>query len=705
MERILLKVIICGLVCITSGVAFSHEIGASGVHIVEQHSKTINKISSASSSWNDFGLTTIGKAARSFDVNGRQCFQGMQFSMDVKDEYAFDIDEPVILKMSIDSESSGRIFSVAYDASGGPKVLSVSVVGEGIQPVEVELPDARFIGRGDQGGDIRIFAHGRGGNVFGPYDTHITLCDVEIERTFQTPVKEIGRIALTVLDETNKTTQARIGLYDQDSRAALPSTDAIAFKKFADRRQTMLMNKYYSAWPSTNRFTMYMDGTYMSSLPVGRYRLLASKGPEFGYIDQEFEIKSGEVTEVVATFKRFANLAADGWYSGDIHIHSERRDLKDSETLLKIMAAEGLNVGHILAMGNIATTYFEQRDWADGGGVFQKKNHAVTSGQEGPRTSIRGHTIHLGHNEMVNFPDEYLQYEKVFKEVEKQGGISGYSHLFSDKHFIDTKIGMALDAPFGVVDFAEIAQLGIFATEAWFDFLNMGYRIMPAAGSDYPYIDQPGSVRSYVKIDGDFTPDKWIANLAAGKTFVTNGPFLSMSVNGAEIGGEVRMAFGDEIVVNLRARQSSHLGPLESLSLISQGETIAKVNGDGLSEELVLTHSFKAEDSLWLVARADGQQPTQYSERAALSAPVFLIVDGDERTWAQPQVSFLTQKYRRMIENLERLNSNYLESHEMEWWDTGTLWKERFDIEMKGLSGRIKEAKARLDALSAEASH
>ena len=65
---------------------------------------------------------------------------------------------------------------------------------------------------------------------------------------------------------------------------------------------------------------------------------------------------------------------------------------------------------------------------------------------------------------------------------------------------------------------------GRLGTEPWYDFLNLGYKILPDAGSDFPYMDLPGVVRNYVKIDGPFSTDAWFEGFRRGNMYVTNGP-------------------------------------------------------------------------------------------------------------------------------------------------------------------------------------
>ena len=66
------------------------------------------------------------------------------------------------------------------------------------------------------------------------------------------------------------------------------------------------------------------------------------------------------------------------------------------------------------------------------------------------------------------------------------------------------------------MNFIEVLQGGRFVSDGWYRLLNLGYRINPAAGSDWPYSDFPGVVRNYVKLDGPLNLDAWFDVVPTG---------------------------------------------------------------------------------------------------------------------------------------------------------------------------------------------
>jgi len=110
--------------------------------------------------------------------------------------------------------------------------------------------------------------------------------------------------------------------------------------------------------------------------------------------------------------------------------------------------------------------------------------------------------------------------------------LAGYAHY---GELYDAKMGLALDVPFDIIDFIEVLQAGELETTEWYDYLNLGYKLTPAAGSDYPYGDLPGNVRSYIHVEHPFSIPKCFDALKAGNTFVTTahvGAFGERSTHG-----------------------------------------------------------------------------------------------------------------------------------------------------------------------------
>jgi hypothetical protein len=668
--------------------------------VLDWHNEHIARVVSASYSWNNLGVTAVNSAGAVVAVDGKRCLRGTQFDLDVANEYGFDLDETVTLELEVYQPTGGPLL-IAYDKSDGLGHELVTLPNLPEQPahvVELSLARARLADRGDYGTDLMIAAQAAAFG-FGPPPKPVTICDVRVERSYQTPAPApYGWLDLTVAGADGKPMPARVGLYDATGRMPIPSDEAVEIKKFDDRSRTYLL-RAETAWPVENKLVFYVDGRYRARLPAGGYRLVASRGIEYRMIDERITISAGETLAKTVELVRWFDQPSRGWYSGDVHIHSPRRDASDERAMQSQAQAEDLNVANLLEMGNVATTHFPQRGWGPQGGRLVDQIYALVSGQEDPRTGHRGHTIHLDLTAPVRFPDEYLLFHKVFEAVAKQGGLSGYAHATGDG--LGTLQGLAIEGPFGLIDFLEIAQGGQVATRNWFDLLNLGLRIAPAAGTDYPYLDHPGAVRNYVHIPGGFSVDGWFDGLGAGRTFVTTGPLLDMSVNDKGMGEELRVRAGEPITIEARGWMSPDFGDLARVEILEQGTVVATKAGGQAGETALVGHRAAARGSTWFVARAEGKKSTTEVAIAAVSAPVYVVVDGDDRTWKRDVVAGIVD---RLVSSLDQLETSTLESiPENEWWEAEPVWRKVWAQQLAALGERIDAARSRLRELAKQA--
>ena len=139
--------------------------------------------------------------------------------------------------------------------------------------------------------------------------------------------------------------------------------------------------------------------------------------------------------------------------------------------------------------------------------------YALVSGQEDPRTGHRGHTIHLNLTAPVRFPDEYLLYHKVFEAVAEQGRPVGPCPR-RGRRSSGTLEGLALDGIFDLHRLRRGRGRRVVVTRNWVDLLDLGLRIAPAAGADYPYLDHPGAVSNDVHVPGGWSVDGWTGGSA-----------------------------------------------------------------------------------------------------------------------------------------------------------------------------------------------
>jgi TolB protein len=102
----------------------------------------------------------------------------------------------------------------------------------------------------------------------------------------------------------------------------------------------------------------------------------------------------------------------------------------------------------------------------------------------------------------------------------------------------------------GDVQALEIACLWtdeLGTAEVWYQLLNLGWPVAATSGSDvmlnFYRTMAAGSTRTYVQTAGETDFDSFLEGLKAGRSFVTNGPLLELTVDGS-MPGDITAADG-----------------------------------------------------------------------------------------------------------------------------------------------------------------
>lgn len=629
-------------------------------------------------------------------IDGDECLVGNRFNFKVREEFAFDIDEDVVLELEFRSGGEPLLVDVLYDkgdaACGYCHVPLMATPDPQWRTARVSLKRARFAGIGIFGTDFSLAA---------PPGRQITLRKINIHRSYTTPIANaFGQVEIETIGLDGKPTPVRMGVYDSSARLPYPSDQAVAIKRFNHLTRLLTLRQGGECWPVSNRTVFYSDGRYAARLPVGQYILVASKGPEYRIVHCPFRVDADRTTTLRISLARWIDMPALGWYSGEDHIHYARNSEHDNVNLFVVTRAEDLHIANILQMGNVGNIHFRQYDWRP---VIHEDHSSfvLAPGLEDPRTTRRGHTISLHVKTPVRDVERYLLYHEVFEKIRAQNGLVGYAHVMdrldeTTLEGVGNRRGLALDMPFGLVDFVEVLQMGTGNTRTWFDFLNLGYKLVPTAGTDYPYIDLPGAVRSYVRVAPPFTPGAWFDGLRRGETFVSNGPMLEFSVNGKPMGSELHLRRGDCVEIIASATLNPDIDQLRALELIAHGEVIHHCSDVDSNNSIRLHYTLTALTGLWLVVRARGQKSDETASVVALSAPVYVQV-GDSGFWKPDAVPRIVAELKHDLSQLLIPESEAMEP--VEAWETQAPGLRFWDAQYPELERRVRQATALYDEL------
>ena len=387
------------------------------------------------------------------------------------------------------------------------------------------------------------------------------------------------------------------------------------------------------------------SGDFTIKMPVGKWHISIEHGNEFIPIQEDIVV-TGKEQQLNKTFvfKRWINLPKLGWYSGDVHVHHPTNKQEYRDYLLEYAKAEDVHLINVLAMGDHVTVEFKQEGFGE---KFRtcRGDICLVSGQEEPRSDF-GHVIGLNIQHLTRDTSVYNYYDLVFKKLHLQpGAIVGFAHFAFNGSRIERGLPMYLAT--GDVDFVELLQFSKINTLDYYDYLNLGFRITAAAGSDMPWGSTIGEVRTFVYTGNQFSADNWFSGLKAGHTFVSNGPALFLEVDGKLPGSEIAKSSGSKVLVKAKAMSNPSIGIIKRVAIYNNdGLVTEKTNKEKLSAvEVNLNHVLKK--SQWIAA-------VVYSDNGAVAhtTPVYVTVDG-RPTFDVQKGPAIIQKQLNLIDKTE----------------------------------------------------
>ncbi len=403
-----------------------------------------------------------------------------------------------------------------------------------------------------------------------------------------------------------------------------------------------------------------MPGKILLRLPLGEYSFVIERGPEYLDWKGHFTINNFADDAKRVELRRFIDMAADGWWSGDLDV---RRPARDIELL---MEADDLHVAQVVTWRNDKSEWTKKLPEKPIVRFDGNHYYSLMAGE-----SSRAGTSLLLLNLPTPFPlpadGEYPSPVDLLRDARKKGNL-----------WVDAGRPFGWDLPMlvaaGQIDSIEIAngqmcRATVIPTEGggrprdrlrypdpwgnaqwsqyiYFQLLECGLRIPPSAGSASGESPNPvGYNRMYVHVDGSstLTYEKWWESFRAGRVTVTNGPLLKPSVNG-ELPGHVFQGEKDakmdfEIGLTFSTRE-----PVSYFEIIKDGRVEHSVPFDKYSKSgrLPILHFDR---SGWFLVRAVTDLPKTY--RFAMTAPYYVEIGGQPRISKSAAQFFVDWVYER----------------------------------------------------------
>lgn len=304
-------------------------------------------------------------------------------------------------------------------------------------------------------------------------------------------------------------------------------------------------------------------------LPPGKYRVAYTRGPEYFVLTKDIVVPDAKAHRESFRLKRWIHLAAEGWYSGDHHVHAAGCSHYEAptqgvtpEAMMRHILGEDLNVGCVLSWG--PCWYYQKQ-------FFEGKPHKLSTRANLMRYDVEVSgfpSSHCGHLCLLRLKeDDYPGTEKiedwpswdlpVLRWGKEQGGVVGFSHSGWGLQVPGEKLpsyempkfdGIGaneyiVDVVHDACDFISAVDTPIvWELSIWYHTLNCGYQTRISGETDFPciYGEKVGLGRAYVKLaEGEkFNFDTWVAALKDGRSYCCDGMshLRDFSVNGLTVG-------------------------------------------------------------------------------------------------------------------------------------------------------------------------
>lgn len=204
--------------------------------------------------------------------------------------------------------------------------------------------------------------------------------------------------------------------------------------------------------------------------------------------------------------------------------------------------------------------------------------------------------------------------------------------------------------------------------DLWYHLLNCGIRLPASTGSDW-FVSSANRV--YAQGGRDLSYEEWLAAVRAGRTFITNGPALELTVADAAPGDTVEPGVaGGSLPVRVAWR--SHYA-VERVEIVSNGDVVGRRDLPRGSRDGVFEAEVPAETDGWIAARlASSQRDSFHQPVWAHTSPVYVSGSGrpapsqaasarffveridEAMTWVRTKGRFSTDTQRAEVLDLHR---------------------------------------------------
>ena len=425
----------------------------------------------------------------------------------------------------------------------------------------------------------------------------------------------------------------------------------------------------------------YSNGSFEIDVPRGKTRLMIERGTEYIPQNINVDIPAQGVMDLDISIERWSVLADQGWHPGNTHIHYDENEHRPDERLQLDPRIEDLRMTAVSILKRRDLEYASNK-YAPGVLTdFSSTDYYVQCGEENRHNAGGSHEIGYGHVMLLSiqnivdpvsrgalvdaFDPDYPPLCYACDDAHRQGGIVIWCHN-----------GMGMELPVAAA-LGKVDAFNLFDAywmdpeyDIYYQILNSGLKLPVSTGSDW-FISSGNRV--YVDIGGAFDYEDWVDGLKNGRSFITNGPAIYMSVNGDGPGAEIDTRPGESLSAIIK--WESHY-PVTCVELVVNGDVFTKKTFSGGSKNGQIEIDVPVESNAWIAARLSSEFRDSYFQPIfAHTSPVYInaglvssvtklaagnlnVAIENSMNWVQTKGKFYTDEQRREVVDIFRQGQN-----------------------------------------------
>ena len=445
---------------------------------------------------------------------------------------------------------------------------------------------------------------------------------------------EPGQLRFSVVDEAQRPLPARWTV------SGIPPTQTPSFGP-AERAE------------GAGRAGYTLTGEGRVQLPPGKYSIVFSQGPERALWESLIDVSQEKGATVRAELPR--KVETPGWIAGDFHLHaapSHDSSISLEDRVVSLIAS-GIEVA-------VPTDHNHTTDYAPSVATLGAKSRIFSM----PGVEMTTQTF--GHFNAYPYPKEQvlpklgdLSPNGLFSKLRelapgaliqvnhpRMGGIGYFNAGKLDPNVAEfARDGFSLDFDvIEVVNGFELGQPEVMERNLleWFSLLSAGRRYTAVGNSDSHWLSREfvGYPRTYLRVSSDdptaVTPEEVVAALRAGRAFVTNGPFLDVTLGDAGP-GDLAKATEGRVTLSVKVRAPAWVDVTRAEAWVNGVRAgVAPAIPDAKGDlRLVWQTDFELERDSWIVVVVHGEHnldvvlPKVGAKPFAFTNPIWIDADGD----------------------------------------------------------------------------